>query len=141
MFLSTNKGMSAPIGSQPCLKKAMQMMTTTQNKDGFPVQCHICVHSPMCRAVLKNVTPPNPYISEKVFSHKFQKHTPPAPYVMTCLHVKAKHVKNPNKCTKLAAYECPQEICNTFHMIYDVQLLLPSGVALGTLLFSFFGLG
>ena len=62
MSLPTNKGMSAPMGSQPCLKKAMQMMTMIHNKDDSPVQCHVCVHHPMCCTVLKNVTacPPHP---------------------------------------------------------------------------------
>ena len=56
MSLTTNNGMSAPMGSQPCLKKAMEMMTLIQNKDDSPVQSHGCVHRPMCRTVLKNVT-------------------------------------------------------------------------------------
>ena len=55
--LSTNKGTSSPMGSQPCLKKAMQMMAMIQNEDDSLVQCHVCVHRPMCCAVLKNVTP------------------------------------------------------------------------------------
>ena len=38
------------------------------------MQCHVCVHRPMCCATLKNVTPPpNPYISEMAFSCRFQK--------------------------------------------------------------------
>ena len=83
MFLSTNRGMFAPMGSQPCLKKGMQMVTMIQNKHGSTAQCKFCVKRPPCCAVLKNATtppPPNPYISEMAFSHAFQKiytYTPP----------------------------------------------------------------
>ena len=59
--------MSAQMGSQPCLKKALQMMTMIQNKDDSPVQCHGCVHRPIWCAVRENETtyappppPPNP---------------------------------------------------------------------------------
>ena len=115
MFLSTNKGMCAPMGSQPCLKKALQMMTTTQNKDDSPLQCHVRVHCQMCCAVLKNVTTypppnpnpnPNPYISEMTFSHRFQKiYTSPPPYVMTCLHIKPKLVKNLKNCRNTQSWQ------------------------------------
>ena len=44
------------MGSQPCLKKVMLMMTMIQNKHDSTVQCHVCVHRPMCSAVLKNGT-------------------------------------------------------------------------------------
>ena len=33
MSLSTNRGMSALMGSQPCLKKGMQTVTVIQNKN------------------------------------------------------------------------------------------------------------
>ena len=54
--------MSAAMGSQPCLKKALQMTAMIQNKDDSTVQCIVLVHSPMCSSVLKNVTtfPPPP---------------------------------------------------------------------------------
>ena len=66
--------------NEPCLKKAMQMMMLIQNKDDSPVQCHVCVHRPMCRAVLKNVTPPQTHTVLKwPFLTDFKKytHTPP----------------------------------------------------------------
>ena len=52
------------MASQPCLKKGMLTMTMIQNKNDSTVQCHVCVHRPMCCAVLKNVTtsPPPPPI-------------------------------------------------------------------------------
>ena len=53
---------SAQRGSQPFLKKAMQMLMMIQNKHDSTVQCHVCVHRPMCCTVLKNATaiPPPP---------------------------------------------------------------------------------
>ena len=49
------------MGSQPCLKKAMQLMTMIQNNHDLMVSCHVSVHRPMCCAVLKSVTlPPKP---------------------------------------------------------------------------------
>ena len=100
MSLSTNKGMSAVMGSQPCLQKAMQMMTLIQQKDDSP--CHVCAHRPMCRAGLKSVTtyPPttHTFLKWSFFLTDFKKkytHTPP--YVMTCLHIKAKLAKKSQK--------------------------------------------
>ena len=109
MSLSTNKGLSAPMGSQPCLKKAMQMMTLIQNQHDSPVQCHVCAHHPMCRAVLKNVTT----FLKWPFLKDFEKCTHTPHDVMTCLPIKAKtptKSQKVSKRTKLAAYECPREI-------------------------------
>ena len=43
-------------------EKAMQMMMMMmiQNKDDSPVQCHVCVHRPMCCAAEKCDPPPQP---------------------------------------------------------------------------------
>ena len=100
MSLSTNRGMSALM---------------IQSINGSTVQCHVCVHRPMCCATLKNVTPPppNPHISEMAFSCRFQKvYTYPplgddmfAHGSKTCR--KCRQVPKP---TKLAYSECPREI-------------------------------
>ena len=87
------------MGSQPCLKKGMLMMTMIQNKNDSTVQCHVCVHRPMCCVVLKNLTtspPPQPIHFGNGLLSQISKsiHIPPAPrYVMTCLHMEAKLVK------------------------------------------------
>ena len=91
------------MGSQPCLKKAMHMMMSVQNKHDSTVQFHVCVQRPMCSSVLKIVTtsPPSPpthaFLKWPVLTD-FKKYTHTPPYVMTCLHIEAKLVKNPKKC-------------------------------------------
>ena len=115
MSLSTNRVMSASMGSQPCLKKAMQMVTMIQNKHDSTVQCIVRVHRPMCSPLLKNVTtylpPPQTYTFLKwPFLTDFKNiHIPPPPYVMTCLHI-AKLGKQSQKVPKRTASECPQEM-------------------------------
>ena len=52
-------------------------------------------------SVLKNMVtypPPNPYISETAFSHRFQKVYTYPPQVTTCLHIEAKVVEIAEKC-------------------------------------------
>ena len=44
----------------------------------------------------EHLAPPNPYISETA-SHRFQKVSHTSPYVVTCLHIRAKLVKSPKK--------------------------------------------
>ena len=41
-------------------KKGMLTMTVILNKNGRTVQCHVCVHRPMCRVTLNNGNPPPP---------------------------------------------------------------------------------
>ena len=80
MSLSTNRGMSALMGSQPCLKKGMLTMTVIQSKNGWTVQCHVCVHRPMCCATLKNVTPPPPthtFLKWRFLADFKSRHIPP----------------------------------------------------------------
>ena len=65
------------------------------------MQCHVCVHRPVCCATLKNVTPPPTHTFLKWrFLADFKKytHTPPPPQVTTCLHMEAKVVENAEKC-------------------------------------------
>ena len=76
--------MSAQMGCQLCLKQTMQMM----QRFGMS-ECEMfiaCLRADFAALVLKNVTtyprPPNPYISEMAFSHRFQKvytYPPPPP--------------------------------------------------------------
>ena len=91
MSLSTNRVMSAPMGFQPCLKKATQMAMMIQNKHDSMVQCIGCVHCPMCSPLLKNVTPPpsHTYLQWLFFTDYKKLRPPPPPCVMTCLHIQA----------------------------------------------------
>ena len=119
MSLSTNRVMSAPMGFQPCLKKATQMAMMIQNKHDSMVQCIGCVHCPMCSPLLKNVTPPpQPYISAVAFFHRLQKITPPPTPLCDDMFAHS---------SKLAAPECPREICESRFMAAHAQIeCLPS---------------
>ena len=114
MSLSIHGGMSALMGSQPCLKEGMLMMTMIQNKHDSTVQYPVCVHRPMCCAVLKKVTtPPTPTHTflKWPFLDDLKKYTHIPPYVVTCLHHEAKIVLKKSekvpKRSKLAHYELP----------------------------------
>ena len=77
-----------PMGSQPCLKNAMQMVTMIQNKHDSTVQCNVCMKRPMCCTVLKNATtyPPTHTFLKWLFLTDFKNiHiTPPPPCVHVC---------------------------------------------------------
>ena len=81
------------------------------------MQCHVCVHRPMCCATLKNGKPPspNPYISEMAFFLQISKtiHIPPPPGDDMFAHgsKSCRNCRKVPKPRKLAYYECPQEIC------------------------------
>ena len=117
MSLSTNWGMSALMGSQPCLKKGMLMMTMTQNEHDSTVQCPVCVHRPRCCAVLKNVTtyplPPTHTFLKWPFLAGLKKiHIPPLCGDMFAQGRKTCK-KNPKKCQNAQSWHimnCPREI-------------------------------
>ena len=66
MSLSTNKGVSAQMRSQPCLNKAMQMMMLIQNKDDSPVTMSSYKFTP--RAVASPNAPQRPLVRKRARS-------------------------------------------------------------------------
>ena len=71
----TSRGMCAPMGSLP-LRKGATMRTIRIQNNQWSLE-----HYPVLHLVKKDHPPPNPYISETAFSHRFSKsiHIPPPP--------------------------------------------------------------
>ena len=105
---STNGAMYVPMGSQPYLKKAMQMTMMILNKPDETLQC-MFVFRPMCSSVLRNVStyPPPPQTHtflKRPFLTDFKNiHIPPPPGDMLAHRSKTcKESKKVTKRTKLA---------------------------------------
>ena len=91
--------------SQPLWKGATMRTNRIRNNESSLEHCLCPVRCPFYSSVLKIVTtyppPPNPYISETAFSHRFQKaytYPPPPPEVTTFWCIRPKVEKTLPKC-------------------------------------------